>query len=184
MFKKYLVIGIATMLAGCASSPYQYYEESTSIEKGVTKYHLNEVNLHLTLGHGAIPGDTTFVSESKLKEEFLSALLEEMKKQGVSASNDDSNAVKANVSIQYQRNFNYGGKALNKPVVSHEVLVQRDDQPLASFKSTGYTTKYPYFEDAAVSLEIASFQWGPEDEPRDVQMISKFIVEDLSQLGK
>ncbi|GAB6261031.1 hypothetical protein L4174_022380 [Photobacterium sp. CCB-ST2H9] len=184
MFKKSLAVGIVAILAGCSSSPYQYYEESTSIEKGITKYQLNDVNLKLTLGHGAIPGDTTFASESKLKEEFYAALLEEMNKQGVLSNNNDKDAIQASISIQYQRNFNYGGKALNKPAVSHEVVVQRNGKRLASFQESGYTTKYAYFEDAAVSLEIASFQWGAEDEPRDIQMISKLIIEELSELGK
>ncbi|MDO6708826.1 hypothetical protein [Photobacterium sp. 1_MG-2023] len=54
-----------------------------SIEKGVMKYHLDDVNLKFTLGHGVITGDATFSSESKFKGDFYAALLEEMKKQGV-----------------------------------------------------------------------------------------------------
>ncbi|KKC99495.1 hypothetical protein [Photobacterium halotolerans] len=184
MSNKFLAVSLAVTLGGCASSPYQYYEETTSIQKGITKYHLNDVNLQLTLGHGGIPGDTSFASESQLKDEFYVALLDEMKKKNLLASDTDKDAVQANISVRYQRNFNYGGKALNKPIVSHEVSVQRDNKPLASFQASGYTTKYAYFEDAAVSLEIATFQWDAEDEPRDIQMVSKLIIEDLSELGK
>ncbi|MDO6708827.1 hypothetical protein [Photobacterium sp. 1_MG-2023] len=98
--------------------------------------------------------------------------------------NNDQDAIQVNIRIQYQRNFNHSGKTLKKPTASHEVIVQRDNKRLASFLAPGYTTKYSYFEDASVSLEIANFQWGAEDDPRDVQMISKFIIEDLSELGE
>lgn len=83
----------------------------------------------------------------------------------------------------YLITFNSGGKALNKPQVSHSVVISENETKLASFTSSKYTTKYAYFEDAAVNIEIAAFLWDSEDEPRDIELISKLIVEDLANIG-
>jgi len=63
------------------------------------------------------------------------------------------------------------------------VLVERNGQLLASFKVSNYTTTYGYLGDAAVNMEIATFNWGADDELRDVNLIASEIVEDLAGLG-
>lgn len=83
----------------------------------------------------------------------------------------------------YLITFNSGGEALNKPQVSHSLAISQNEAKLASFASKKYTTKYAYFEDAAVNIEIAAFLWDSEDEPRDIELISKLIVEDLANIG-
>ncbi len=92
-------------------------------------------------------------------------------------------ALTININIDYRRNFNYGGKSLNKPKVSHQVVVTDKGTTLASFGSQNYTTKYSYFQDAAVNLEISAFSWDQEDEPKDVELISNLIIENLANLG-
>jgi hypothetical protein len=46
-----------------------------------------------------------------------------------------------------------------------------------------YTTKYAYFEEVAVSVELLAMQWDAEDEPKDVKMISELLIDDISRLG-
>ncbi|ODS22446.1 hypothetical protein AB835_14090 [Candidatus Endobugula sertula] len=80
--------------------------------------------------------------------------------------------------------FNWGGKALNKPEVSFTAKVTKNGQLLASFGESKFTTKYGSFKDIAVNAQIAAFKWGAEDEPKDIELISKTIVDDVYNVGK
>ena len=69
-----LLVTIGVIISGCASSPYTYHVKPTPLEKGVTKYEMQEVSVKLRLGHGAIPGDTSFASQEKLIQQFTDSL--------------------------------------------------------------------------------------------------------------
>jgi hypothetical protein len=183
-FKKIIFPFLALIMSGCASSPYAYDVEPTPLKKGETKYSLGNVDVNLTLGHGALADDTSFATQDKLTEQFTVALKKHLKEKGISAATDDSADALANITIDYIRTFNHGGTSLNKPVVSHQVVIRQGEQKLASFNQGKYTTEYSYLRDAAVNLEIASFQWEAEDEPEDVDLIAEMIVEELAELGK
>ena len=185
MFIHNLLIAFALFfLASCSTSKYVYHLEPTPIKKGITKYAIKEVKVTLELGNGAIEGDTTFSSESQLKKQFVDSLTKHLKEQGLEANSaNQHNVVDVSVKINYLRRFNWGGKALNKPEVSHTVVVQKDGKKIASFDQNKYTTKYGYLKDAAVNIEIAAFQWDSEDEKQDVDLISELIIEDLKELG-
>ncbi|WP_232471994.1 hypothetical protein [Vibrio gazogenes] len=47
-----------------------------------------------------------------------------------------------------------------------------------------YTTKYAYFEEAAVDFKILSFLWDEKDEPKDVDLASQLMIKELAGLGK
>ena len=142
MLKKVFVIFAFLMLSACASSPYSYYVKPTPIKQGESKYYLKTVNVKLNLGHGAIPGDKKFADQEKMTEEFNADLEKYLQKDGLAATEMADNALTVTVDIDYTRTFNYGGKALNKPHVSHFVTVYKGDKKLASFRQTNYTTKY------------------------------------------
>lgn len=184
MLKKLLICISVVFFVGCSSgSGYKYYVDPVPIIKGVTKYKFGSVKVHLILGHGAIEGDTTFASEDMLNQEFLNDIKKFMHEQGILAAENQESPI-VDISIDYTRTFNYGGKALNKPAISHQVSVSQNGKILATFGRDNYTTKYAYLKDAAVNIEIAAFLWDEEDEPQDVNLISKLIVEDLAGLGE
>ncbi len=182
--KKIIFPFLALIMSGCASSPYTYDVEPTPLKKGETKYSLGKVDVNLTLGHGALADDTSFATQDKLTEQFTAALQKHLAEKGISAVTAENADALANITIDYNRTFNHGGKSLNKPVVSHKVVVRQDEQNLASFSQGKYTTEYSYLRDAAVNLEIASFQWDAEDEPEDVDLIAQMIIDELAELGK
>lgn len=184
MLKKLACLSFFLLLVSCSSSPYTYHNKSIPIQKGITKYALKEVTVNLALGHGAIENDTTFASQQELKQQFTDALEKYLKEKNIFDASGNTNSIGVAINVDYLRKFNYGGKALNKPEVSHSVIVSKGDMKLASFRRSTYTTKYGYLKDAAVNLEIAAFKWGADDELKDVDLISKLIIDDLSGLGQ
>lgn len=106
-----------------------------------------------------------------------------MKEKGLLANSKSGAGATVDVTLQYTRTFNYGGKSLNKPKVSHRIVINKNNQKLASASQLNYTTKYGYLKDAAVNLEIASFNRDAEDEPEDIELIAKLIAEDIANAG-
>lgn len=178
-----LVVTFAMLLSACASSPYTYHVEPTPIKKQKTTYTISAVNVNLTLGNGAIPGDESFANESELEAQFSNYLSSALAEKGILAQ-EGSEHFEIIVDINYTRKFNIGGKALNKPEVSHRVTILNAEETLATFSQGPYTTKYSALTNTAVNLKIASFLWGREDEPKDVELISELIIRDLANAGK
>ena len=87
--------------------------------------------------------------------------------------------------MDYERWFNWGGKALNKPHFRYSVKIyDNDDRLLVSYSIPVSTTKYSYFKEIAVLAEIAAFRWDAEDEPTDIDLISKTLVDEIKDIGK
>ncbi|BEU03523.1 hypothetical protein OAG1_23230 [Agarivorans sp. OAG1] len=184
MLNKIILIAVALMLSACGSSPYKYYVEPTPIVKGNTRYHVGEVKVKLNLGHGAPEEGTSFVSEEELNLQFIEAINKHLAENNLIANSDSKDSFKLNIDIDYTRTFNYGGRSLNKPQVSHMVQIVGEQGQLASFSQSKYTTNYGGFKDAAVNLEITAGNWDAEDEPKDIDLVSAIIVEDLAGLGE
>lgn len=183
MFKKISYLLFTLFIAGCASSPYTYHNQSVPLEKNATKYSLKDVTVNLTQGNGGTKSKSKFASQEELQKQFKSAIEKHLKEKNI-FEESSNNSIDASINIDYKRIFTLGGKALSKPEVSHSVVVSKGDMKLASFGQSKYTTKYGYLKEAAVNFEIAAFKWGADDELKDVDLVSKLIVEDLSKLGK
>lgn len=181
--KSIAVLVLAMLMSACASSPYTYHVEPTPIKKQKTAYKISEVKVNLTLGHGAILGDDSFVDGIELQRQFTEYLESSLNEKGIHAQ-DEKDYLEVTFNIDFTRVFNVGGKALNKPEVTHFVTVSSNGKNLASFSQGPYTTKYSLYEDIAVNLKIAAFLWGKEDEPKDVKFISQLIIDDLANLGR
>ena len=177
---KVVFIIFCLTMVGCASTT-----NKIPAEKGINSYFIKDVNVNLSLGHGAIDGDVTFATQEVLKQQFQEALNKYLIENNINSSQATSNSASLVITIDFLRRFNTGGKALNKPEISHKVAFYQDEENIYNQSRKSYTTKYGYFQNLAVDLEIAAFQWDAEDEPKDVDLISKMIVDDLvTALGK
>ena len=125
---------------------------------------------------------TQFADQNERQVLFRQYLEASLKEQGLLAS-DKNHGTSVIVNIDYKRTFNYGGKSLNKPRVSHHVVISDKNQKLASFSAKNYTTNHGTFGETAVSIEIAAFSWDQEDEPKDIELVSKSNIEDLVKAG-
>lgn len=186
MTKIFSALTLITLLSACSSSPYKYHVNPTPIEKGKSSFVLGQVSVSLTPSIEEIEkksgAKTQLVNAKQMEEMFKHSINKNLKELGL--LNDKKPSYIINIKINYKRTFNYGGKALNKPQISHSIEILDEDQKLVSFGKGKYTTKYAYFEDAAVNIEIASFNWDHEDEPRDIELISELIADDIAGVGK
>lgn len=183
--KNILILMAVVILAGCSShSPYTYHENPTTLKKGETQYFVKTPVVKLTLGHGAISGDTSFVSQDVLAKQFQESLIKHFSLNNIHAAKESEADATVDVNIDYTRNFNYGGKALNKPTFSYQVSIKKKDIPVANYNVNNKTTNYGGFKDTAVNLEISAFKWGVEDEPKDVDLIASTIAKEVAAIGK
>ncbi len=184
MKTKVMAIFIALVMTGCASSPYTYHVEPTPLVAGQSKYMLGDVHVSLIEGHGAPTDNAPYATEEMLTKEFTEALNKYMKELDILAETAAVSDGTVNVDVDFTRTFHISGSALAKPQISHTVIINKAEQPLVSVKQGPYQTKYAYLEDMAVNLEITAGNWDVEDEPRDVDLVSKLISEDISEIGK
>ncbi|MDN5041709.1 hypothetical protein O8C80_00050 [Aliarcobacter butzleri] len=179
----YIVVAfLVTFFVGCGSI-YNYKVEPTPIKKGESKFTIEEFNLKLTHGHGYNIENKTFKNEEELKSSFVQFINQKLKEKNLLGSAENSYKVKIN--MNYERRYNYGGNALNKPYFYYSIdILDSNQKLLVSYSVPLSTTKYSYAKDIAVNLEIAAFQWDAEDEPIDIDMIAFVIVRELSEVGK
>ena len=179
-----ITIILATLMAliftGCGGSMYHYDVNPTPLKKGQTKYVLNTVNLTLAHGHGRNLQNNTFANEEELKKSFEVFITQALKEKDLFAEN----GYKLDIDMNYTRTYNYGGNALNKPQFFYVVKVlDTNNKLIASFSIPRSTTKYSYAKDIAVNMQIGFFKWKAEEEPQDIELISKTLVKELYELG-
>ncbi len=176
-----LLITTLIVLAGC-SSTYNYNVEPTPLQKGKAKYFLKNFNLKLTHGSGQNKENKTFKNEKELKQSFEDFINKELIKQSLKGT---STGFQFSVDMNYERTYNYGGNALNKPEFYYTVKIYSyEKELLANFDINKSTTKYSYLKDIVVNAEIAVFKWDAKDEPKDIALIAKTLVRELANLGK
>jgi hypothetical protein len=191
---KKVIIGImliisAFILVGCSGkSKSIYIVNPTPLKKESSKYYVKDLKVNLT-EQGFLPENIlginkenkSFLDEQHLREEFAQFLNNRLREKGILG---DQNDFALSIVIDYHRVFHMGGNALMKPIVSHRYKVyDKDSTLLAQDGLNQYTTKYAYFEEVAVSVELLAMQWDAEDEPKDVKMISELLIDDISRLG-
>ncbi len=181
MLKRILLFIICTItLVGCSATSFKYVDKSVPVKKGVTKYHLEEVNVTLKLGTNGEgkENDTVYASQDELKEQFSNGLKKYLGKYNLLGSNSESLAISA--SFDFTRNFNFGGKALNIPTFSHEITIKKGNTKVATYNWSNYVIDYNTLR----NLKIASFLSDADDEKKDIDLICEEIIEDLSKFGE
>jgi hypothetical protein len=171
------------LLAGC-SSRYTYHEKPTPIKKGVTKYYLKNPVVNLTLGHGAIEGDKSFANQEALAAQFKKSLTQYLNEKNLLAQNEASAGAVLEITINFNRVFNYGGKALNKPQFSYQVNIRKNEKLLVSYSVPTQSPTRGRILDIAYNAKISAFQRGAEDELKDVILISETISDEIAEIGE
>ncbi len=180
MHRLFFVFFVVISLAGCSSSPGSpYLVNPTPLKKGATKYHLTEVKVNLTLGHGAKDGDTQFVDEVTMNNQFSDAITEFLGQRGILVNSSDADA-DLSIMIDYHRTYNIGGNSLNLPRISHVVRVYNNQEELARLSLSNYSPS----RSLGANIKIAAFNWKAEDELGDIQKIAALIANDIANLGR
>lgn len=185
MKKIILVLSLVSsvLLMGC-SSRYVYHEDPTTLKKGISKYYLKNPVVNLKLGHGAIEGDKTFANQDALASQFKKELTKYLTEKNLLASNEAGADAAIDITIDFTRIFNYGGKALNKPKFFYNVNIKKNGKLLVSYSVPEQSPTRGKIVDIAYNAKIAAFQRGAEDELKDVSLISETISEEIAEIGK
>jgi len=184
MNRRSVVLLAAVSVASFASVCGAAAAKDTPLKRGASHYYINPPVVNLTLGHGAIPGDTTFLDQEGLANEFHEFLIKSFSEKKIVAETADDADGSVDVELNYTRTFNWGGKALNKPTFRYKVTITKAGDVLASYATSEATTTYGYFKDFPVNAQIGAFKWGVEDEPRDVALIAEIIAREVVKIGK
>lgn len=177
----WMMLMISGLLVGCSSN-LKYLTTPTPLKKESSQYYVKDLKVNLQHGHGRNLENKTFSSEQELQSSFVKYINDSLIAKKIYAKNGYG----LSVVIDYTRTYNTGGNALNKPKFFYTIGVYDDatNTLLANYGIPESTTKYSYFEDIGVNLKIATFQWGAEDELRDIELISKTLVKEVSEFGK
>jgi hypothetical protein len=176
MYLKVLFLSFFVLLAGCAG---QMKKIPASAE--ISAFHLKEVTVNLIFNGNEIPGDTTFASQEEFAKNFEDDLVKYLKEKNIYSASSREDVAELYITLDYTRNYTHNGKALIQPYVSHNVKVYSGDSELLSFGVSNYTTKYDYFTQFAVVTQRLAYEWDQEDEPKEIDLISKTIINDLKE---
>ncbi|MDR1285814.1 MAG: hypothetical protein LBJ88_06410 [Campylobacteraceae bacterium] len=178
VFKGFLACLMLLFFTGCGSK-VTYTIKPTPLEHGKSTYVINELNLHL-IEQGKDITNLTYLTQEQLAESFKHNIASQLKEQGIYG-----NEYIVNIDIFYNRVFNIGGNKLNKPKFKYDIrILNKNNELLASYTIPLSTTKYSYFKEIAVNTEISTFNRDVEDEPEDVELISKTIAKEIKEIGK
>lgn len=163
-------------LVGCAGHVDQAPEQKT-----IRAFYMKKLTVNLSESVEAIPGRKQFASESKLSKDFAYSIHKHLVEEGLYASKPGPNVGELDITIDYLRRYKMGGRALSRPLVSHQVVVSQGNQTLAKLVQNNYTPLYGYFKAVYVNIERAIHQWDEKDEHVDADNISESLVEDLEE---
>lgn len=172
---------LAILFGGCGGG-YHYDVKPTPLQKGISKYVLGDFKFSLTEDHRN-KANLTYKNEQELKKDFVAAINKNLAQIGLLGV--EGKDYRIDITMNYLRRFNYGGNALNKPYFDYSVeIFDNTGTRLASYAISTSTTKYSYFKDLAVNLQIGTYQRDAEDEPEDIELIAKTLVGEISEIGK
>jgi hypothetical protein len=163
---------------GCGSNVY-YQVKPTPLKQGKSTYTIDKFELRLEEPNKDIT-NPTYLTQEQLAESFREKITNQLKKQGIYG--DEYNI---DIKMGYSRVFNIGGNKLVKPQFKYNIqILNKNNEPLAFYGIPLSTTEYSYFKELAVSTEIITFTRDAEDEPEDIELISKTIVREIKEIGK
>ena len=171
------IIWCASMvLVGCASSV-----EKTPDKKQIKAFYIKQLTVNLSESVEAIPGSKQFASEAKLSKDFAYSIHKNLVEEDIYAYKPGPNVAELDITIDYLRRYKLGGRALSRPLVSHQVIIYQGNKKLAELQQNNYTPLYGYFKAVYVNIERAIHQWDEKDEHVDADNISESLVEDLER---
>lgn len=166
-----LLLSIALVLVGCASSSYKYYGEKPNEVAGKYTFKLGDVGL--TLNSERQPEG--YLNQDQLEGVLGERLMSHLKEKEIYS---ESSNLTANVVVDYQRKFGYGD-SLAKPKFSFSIEIFDGERKVGSTSTGLVTTSFGTFGNAAVNAQIGTGTWDEENEPEDIDMIALSVSKDL-----
>jgi hypothetical protein len=170
---------LCLMLAACSNTPKQP-DKPVGFKAGTATFNLLPTKLQLNHGNNSPDNITLFASQDEMQNTLHGFIEAKMKE--VHALDAKSNYA-VEILVSYDRIYNIGGKALNKPRISYTAKIYKDKTLVRTHESGIFTTRYAGLKDTAVNFEIAAFKWDKEDEPKDLDVLASVITTELKKIG-
>ncbi|MDR0467277.1 MAG: hypothetical protein LBG67_00285 [Campylobacteraceae bacterium] len=168
-------------LSGCSGVHYEV--KPTPLKSGKSTYSVNKFDLTLDESRSTIPEGDQYLNQEELKESFIGFFTKHLKEQKIYGDE-----YKINVKMLYQRIFyfeQFGGNSIVTPNFQYYVeIVDSSDKLIASYSIPMSNIKRSVFVQLAHTTEQLFGQWDHEDEPIDIEFLSKIIVKEIKKLGK
>jgi hypothetical protein len=174
------------ILTACGSSKYNYAVNPTPLKEGNSKYYLSKLNFKLD---DSDKGENSkFINESELKKSFEMSINKHLEKNNIKGTEDDFSI---ELDMTFWRNYYYLGNSKNRDSIklpyfeySYKVF-DKNKKLLATYSIPQSVIEYGFFEGADVIMfKLLAGQRDQDDEPEDVNHISKYLVKNILEMGK
>lgn len=161
-------------LVGCAGQV-----DTVDEERLIQTFYIKKITVNLAETTEGKVGRKEYPSKNMLAKDFAYSIHKHLMTEGIYASTPGGNVGELVIAIDYLRRCKVGGRALNRPLISHQVIIFQGTQEVTQLIKKDYTPQYDYFKSVYVNVERAIHQWDKEDEHVDVDNISEDLVESL-----
>lgn len=173
---------IIIVMSGCASNQ-TVHTKNMPLKEGISKYVVTSVNVNLQAFSLLGNKGSGFASQSDLEQQFKSAIQKQLSERGILAKSELSADAELEISIAYTRQFNPSGNSITTPKISHVVNISKGGTLLVTLNESDWFPSYGVVESMEVNAKKMAFQWGAEDELRDVNQAGYRIVSGIAKVG-
>lgn len=183
---KFVALLAVMFLTACASSPYQYSQNPTSLKKGVSKYQLASVDVTLENNRKLWTSDAV-VAGYPNQDAVRSMVAEELQRllaaKGISAATvDEANAV-IDVQLNYRRSF-VVGSGVTQPVISFSLSGKdRQGEELVSYYAGEGALRGGGRKSIVNDQKIMFGKYDHEEEREDIAAVAYLIYEAIANMG-
>lgn len=183
---KFVALLAVMFLTACASSPYQYSQNPTSLKKGASKYQVASVDLTLENNRKLWTSDAVVASypdQEAVKSMVAEELQRLLKAKGISvATADEANAV-IDVQLNYRRSF-VAGSGVTYPVLSFSLAGKdRQGEQLVSYYAGEGMLKGGGRKSIINDQKIMFGKYDHEEEREDIASVAYLIFEAIANIG-
>lgn len=183
---KFAVLLAAIFLSACATSPYQYRDNPTSLKNGVSKYQVK--NIDLTLQNNKKPWTSNEVVAGYPAQDAVKAMVTDelqklLKAKGIYAEGQDAASVAIDVQLNYQRSF-VVGSGVGYPYISF-ALSGKDGkgEEVVSYYAGEGLLKASGRKSIVNDHKILVGKYDQEEEQEDIAAVARLIADAIAGIG-
>ena len=186
MVKNLVVLAGVMLMCGCAtnSTAYRYAENAQPITEKQAQYFISDINVKID----QVKSIAGYPNETELAQIFKTKLEDGLAKQNKLVAADSVDALGVAFDIRYKRVFSGEGfgmaGAVGRPVVAIESKILNDGKIIASYSQENVTTNHGLFGNFATIGKQLSQSAGPEEELKDIDILTQGMVDNLVNIGR
>jgi hypothetical protein len=169
-----------------ANASYHYNSTPTALKKGVSRYHIGQVEVVLENNRKLWTTDETvaaYPDQAAVQEMIVRDLRRQLEAKGIFAGAAIESEAAVNVQIKYRRSFAVG-KGVTYPVVSFALSAKNGEgQELVSYQSTEGLLQAGGRKSMGADQKIMFGKYDQEEEREDIAAVASLIYEAIANIG-